>query len=86
MIVASFFSYWVLDGPGGIEGDMIATLVWVVLAAIVTSLLYPPLRRSISKFIKRHFESETAELHRKLDHIIEHHPDIPTYPPKEDQP
>ena len=29
--------------------------------------------------MKRHLQAETAELHAKLDHIIEHHPDIPPY-------
>jgi hypothetical protein len=78
-VIASFVSTWLLDGPGGVEGDVFATLVWVVLAALVTSVLYPPLRRRIEAFVKRHFKTEMAEIHSKLDHIIDHHPDIPPY-------
>jgi transcription elongation factor GreA-like protein len=37
------------------------------------------MRKAIERFVKRHIEAGTAELHAKLDHIIEHHPDIPPY-------
>ena len=42
-----------------------------------SALLWPRARRVIEAFFKRHFSEGNAELHRKLDHIIEHHPDIP---------
>jgi hypothetical protein len=54
----------------------------VILAAIATTLLYPPLRKAVEAFVKRHIADGTAELHAKLDHIIEHHPDIPPYKSK----
>jgi hypothetical protein len=81
VIASTFIERWVwpAGGSGGIPGDVVATLIWVILAAIATTIFYPPLRRAIEKFIKRHFEAATAELHAKLDHIIEHHPDIPPY-------
>ena len=60
-----------------------AGIWWAAIVGIVTTLVYPPLRRKVSAFITRHLKSETDELHRKLDHIIEHHPDIPDLPPKE---
>jgi hypothetical protein len=84
MIGSSFFERWVwpAGGSGGIPGDVVATLIWVVLAAIATTLFYPPMRRAIEKFVKRHLEASTAELHAKLDHIIKHHPDIPPFPSK----
>ena len=78
-MTASFVSYWVLDGPGGIEGDVIATLVWVLLAALVTTLVYPPLRRGVESFVKRHVALGNVELHEKLDHVIFFHPDIPPF-------
>ncbi|MFY9783141.1 MAG: hypothetical protein WAK12_06375 [Acidimicrobiales bacterium] len=85
MIDTTFFDRWIwpAGGSGGIPGDVVATFVWVVLAAIATSIFYPPLRKAVERFIKRHFEAATAELHAKLDHIIEHHPDIPPYVSKE---
>jgi hypothetical protein len=87
MIGATFFDRWIwpAGGSGGIPGDVVATFIWVVLAAIATSIFYPPLRKAVEKFIKRHFDSATAELHAKLDHIIEHHPDIPPYVSKVDK-
>ncbi|MGP8009957.1 MAG: hypothetical protein ACLPKZ_06845, partial [Acidimicrobiales bacterium] len=74
MIDTTFFDRWIwpAGGSGGIPGDVVATFVWVVLAAIATSIFYPPLRKAVERFIKRHFEAATAELHAKLDHIIEH--------------
>jgi hypothetical protein len=87
MIATSFVERWIwpAGGSGGIPGDVVATLVWVIIAAIATSLLYPPARKAFEKFAKRHFEEETAEIHAKLDHIIAHHPDIPPYVSKKDQ-
>jgi hypothetical protein len=87
MIASTFFDRWIwpAGGSGGIPGDVVATLIWVILAAITTSIFYPPLRKAVERFIKRHFEAANAELHAKLDHIIEHHPDIPPYVSKEDR-
>jgi hypothetical protein len=81
MIAVTFFDRWVwpAGGSGGIPGDVVATLIWVILAAIATTIFYPPVRKAVEKFVKRHIEAGTAELHAKLDHIIEHHPDIPPY-------
>jgi Tfp pilus assembly protein PilE len=66
-------------------GDVVATLIWVIIAAIVTTIFYPPLRKAVERFVKRHLEAGTAELHAKLDHIIEHHPDIPPFPTKKQE-
>jgi hypothetical protein len=85
MIATTFWERWVwpAGGSGGIPGDVVATFIWVILAAIATTILYPPMRRTLEAFVKRHIAAGTAELHAKLDHIIEHHPDIPPYHPKE---
>jgi hypothetical protein len=87
VIAATFWDRWVwpAGGSGGIPGDVVATLIWVIIAAIATTIFYPPVRRAVEKYIKRHFEAATAEIHAKLDHIIEHHPDIPPYVSKKDQ-
>ena len=84
MIVASFFQHWIwpAGGSGGVPGDVFATLIWVIIAAIATTVFYPPLRRAVESFFKRHLRDTTAELHAKLDHIIEHHPDIPPFESK----
>jgi hypothetical protein len=81
MIASSFFERWIwpAGGSGGIPGDVVATLIWVILAGVVTTIFYPPVRRAVEKFVKRYIEVGTAELHAKLDHIIEHHPDIPPF-------
>lgn len=54
-----------------------AGIWWAVIVAIITTLVYPPLRRAIEAFIKKHVRESSEELHKKLDHIIKHHPDIP---------
>lgn len=76
MIAVDFWQRWVwpAGGSGGIPGDVVGTLVWVVIAGIVTAVLWPPLRHRI--------ERGERELHAKLDHIIHHHPDIPEFPNK----
>lgn len=68
---------WPAGGSGGIPGDVVGTLVWVVGAAIVTVIVWPPLRHRLEALMRRHFRAAHDELHRKLDHIIEHHPTIP---------
>lgn len=55
-----------LQGNGPEDG--MRTLAAVVLA----SVFYPPFHR----FIRREWE----RMHAKLDHIIEHHPNIPPFP------
>jgi len=57
-------------GSGGIPGDIVATLIWVISAAIITVLAWPPLRRLLWKVLGLH------ALHAKLDHIILEHPSI----------
>lgn len=78
---------WPAGGSGGIWGDVLGTLIWVIIAAIVTGLCWPPARRAINAWMHGHFERHraiTAEreklLHAKLDHIIKYHPDIPDFP------
>jgi hypothetical protein len=87
VIATTFYERWIwpAGGSGGIPGDVLATLIWVLLAAIATSVFYPPVRRAVEKFLKRHLQEETAEIHAKLDHIIKYHPDIPPYVPKDQQ-
>lgn len=48
----------------------------VVVGAIVV-MLWPYLRHKVEAWVKRQHAAASAELHRKLDHIIAHHPDIP---------
>lgn len=54
---------------GAVWGNVFVIPVAFVLGVII----WPPLRRAVVQFLR----GETADLHRKLDHIIEHHPDIP---------
>ena len=52
---------------------LIQTIVYGALAVAI----YPPLR----KWATQEERAMRAELHRKVDHIIFHHPDIPPLPP-----
>jgi hypothetical protein len=73
---------WPAGGSGGTPGDVVGTLIWVVIAAIVVRLLWNPVKR----LIRNHVDVDLEYLHRKLDahadlleHIIRHHPDIPDH-------
>ena len=77
--------------------NIVASVVTWAGLLVIAALLYPPIRRRILRFvdhkanaIKAHIDKGHAELHAKLDeghrmirHVIEHHPDIPPLPPKE---
>jgi hypothetical protein len=73
---------WPAGGSGGTPGDVVGTLIWVVIAALVVRLLWNPVKR----LIRGHVDVDLAYLHKKLDahadlleHIIRHHPDIPDH-------
>lgn len=78
MIAASFVHTWLwpANGSGGIPGDIVGSVAYTIIAAVVVSLLWPPLRHRIKAWVHRHF---LGELHAKLDHIIEHSSDCPPY-------
>ena len=46
-----------------------------VIVAILTAIIVPVVRT----WVKRELAKAHDELHRKLDHIIRHHPAIPEY-------
>lgn len=73
---------WPAGGSGGTPGDVVGTLIWVVIAAAVVRLLWNPVKR----LIQSHIDVRLEYLHRKLDahadlleHIIKHQPDIPDH-------
>ena len=51
MIATTFVERWVwpAGGSGGIPGDVVATLIWVILAVIASSILYPPFAERVRK-------------------------------------
>ncbi len=72
------FVHWLDD----LRHEGISTFAWesvksnigawpwqATLAAIIAAVVYAPLRARVVH--------EVEQLHMKLDHIIEHHPDIP---------
>lgn len=58
-------------------------LVAIIIGAMITYIVWPKFRHAMDGWIKGHMHASNEELHRKLDHIIKHHPDIPPLPPKE---
>jgi hypothetical protein len=72
---ALWFGYFVPSLWGNGPEELISLAVFAVLG----SLIWPPSRRVIERFVQRHLKSEHEELHAKLDHIIHFHPDIPAY-------
>ena len=66
--------------------NLVASIVQWAFILIFVSLLYPPWRRAVHRYvsghvnaIKSHISSEQKEIHKKLDHVIKHSPDIPAY-------
>ena len=77
--------FWPLD-KSSVGPNLVASVVQWAIILVAASLIYPPTRRAIDKYVKRHFESVKAhvtsghnELHAKLDHIIYHSNDIPPF-------
>ena len=65
------YGYPSLTGNG--PEDLMSTTAKFCLAVAI----YPPLH----KWVTREERALRAEMHRKMDHIIFHHPDIPPLPP-----
>ena len=60
---------------------LVAAVIQWAGVGIVFAAVYPPVRHWI--------ERELDHVHKKLDHVIEHHPDIPSFPkgrPKKENP
>ena len=68
---------WIDYFWASLKGNGPEALVQTVAYAAIAVALYPPLRRWATKEERE----MRAELHRKMDHIIFHHPDIPPLPP-----
>ena len=68
---------WIDYFWASLKGNGPEALVQTVAYAAIALAIYPPLR----KWLTREERAAAAELHRKMDHIIHHHPDIPDLPP-----
>jgi hypothetical protein len=64
--------FWSSDKGNGPEA-----LTEMLVVGVIASFIVPRVRAWWIKEAKK----ADAELHRKLDHIITHHPDIPPLPP-----
>lgn len=71
-----WFTYeWPSDQGNGPEA-----VTEMLVVGFVGSFFVPRVRKWWSRHIedlKTHVSGENKDLHRKLDHIIKHHPDIP---------
>ena len=77
--------FWPLDASA-IAPNIVASMVQYALLLILAALLYPPIRRAVDRYVRRHVDelkdhvtTEHRKVHDKLNHIIDHHPDIPPY-------
>ena len=68
---------WIDYFWASLKGNGPEALVQTATYAAIVIAVYPPLR----KWLTREEREAAAELHRKMDHIIFHHPDIPPLPP-----
>ena len=60
-----------------LKGNGPEALIQTIAYAAIAVAVYPPLR----KWATKEERAMRAELHRKVDHIIKWHPDIPDLPP-----
>lgn len=73
--------------------NLLASILQWIILLVIGVLLWPPTRQRIHRFVDRktatihdHLEEAKADrqkLNAKLNHIIEHHPDIPPFRPPE---
>ena len=89
MLIRIAHDFWPIDQ--GVAANILASFVCFVFASIATYLIWPHARKVANAWVKGHLHEHRqamdvhlAELHRKVDHIIDRHPDIPPLPPKED--
>ena len=102
VIIGSFISHWFAArlqsdfwpiDKATVAPNILASIIQAIVVVTVMAVFYPPLRRAIDAAaarhkneIKAHITNELGEVHRKMDHIIYHHPDIPPRPTTEDTP
>jgi hypothetical protein len=73
MILADFWTRWVwpAGGSGGIPGDVVGTLVWVVIA----SACYPPVRRALEDAFDRKLKHHLDAHHDRVSETVKAHLD-----------
>jgi len=88
MLIRLYHDFWPPDQ--GVAANILASFICFLVASVATYLVWPQLRRAVDAWVKRHLhdhrqamDTHLAELHRKVDHIIEHSSEIPELPPKE---
>ena len=75
--------FWPLDASR-ISPNISASLVQYVLLAVLAYLLYPPFKRAVNAWskkhvdaLKEHISAEHDALHDKVDHMIKHIKAVP---------
>jgi hypothetical protein len=89
MLTRVAHDFWPIDQ--GVAANILASFVCFVFATNATYLIWPHARRVANAWVRGHLHEHRkamdvhlSELHRKVDHLIRHHPDIPDLPEKED--
>jgi hypothetical protein len=73
---------WPAGGSGGTPGDVVGSIEYALILLVLGVIFWPRLRHAIEKLFHRIFSThpvhdEIALLHKKLDHLILHSPDVP---------
>lgn len=81
--------FWPIDQ--GVSANILASFICFIVGSAATYLIWPRVRHAVNAWVRQHFhehrqamDAHLEGIHHKLDHVIEHHPDIP--PLEEDQP
>lgn len=81
--------FWPID-KATVAPNILASLIIFDVVTLAAGLFYPPFKKALDRgfarhksdvtdALKAHVTDELAEVHKKIDHIIDHHPDIPPY-------
>src|SRR5450631_1972205 len=64
---------WPAGGSGGIPGDIVATLIWVILASIASYLFVPRIRAWVNNHIKGIHQKLESQHREKMEQAEAHH-------------
>ena len=70
--------FWPLDGSA-IAPNIVASVVQYAVLLILAALLYPPVRRAVDRYVRRHVDeikdhvsAEHARIHQRMDALHKH--------------
>ena len=74
--------FWPIDQ--GVAANILASFICFLAGSLATYLIWPRVRARTNAWVRTHLHEHRErmdvrfdDVHKKLDHVIKHHPDIP---------